>query len=138
MSGKRGPRLAGPGDSAISPPPHLVGEALEEWNRVAPEMVARGSLDAKSRAALAAYCLAYARWVRAEAVAAIDGDVGVSPMGGDVPSVHRVVADKAAAQMRQWMGELGMTPRTASKREMDDGAVLDDGDEEAITRLFVG
>ncbi|MGH6967541.1 MAG: P27 family phage terminase small subunit, partial [Stellaceae bacterium] len=68
--GKRAPR-GGPrvAVQAPTPPAHLQaagGPALEEWNRVAPILVAMRVLSLADRAALAVYCSAYARWVKAE------------------------------------------------------------------------
>src|SRR5690606_5520585 len=54
-------------------PSHLKGEARREWKRIAPELVELGVLARVDRAALAAYCQTYARWVEAEEVIADDG-----------------------------------------------------------------
>lgn len=47
-------------------PPHLSPEAREEWERLALELYELGILSTIDRAALAAYCQAYGRWVEAE------------------------------------------------------------------------
>src|SRR5712692_5728267 len=40
--------------------------ALEEWNRVLPELVANGLLTKANLAVFGAYCVAYANWQHAE------------------------------------------------------------------------
>ena len=47
-------------------PAHLNADAVEEWNRVATELYNLGILSEIDRAALAAYAMAYGRWVQAE------------------------------------------------------------------------
>jgi P27 family predicted phage terminase small subunit len=49
-----------------TPPGHLMAEAKTEWRRVAKYLHAMGLLTALDRAAVAVYCQAYGRWVRAE------------------------------------------------------------------------
>ena len=55
-----------PDPSLPDAPTHLSPEAREEWDRVAGELYDLGVLSAVDRAALAAYCQAYGRWVAAE------------------------------------------------------------------------
>ena len=47
-------------------PSHLDEEARAEWGRIAPELATMGVLARIDRAALAAYCQAWSRWVKAE------------------------------------------------------------------------
>lgn len=47
-------------------PAHLDRVARNEWRRLATPMFEAGVLTLADRAALAAYCQAYARWVEAE------------------------------------------------------------------------
>jgi P27 family predicted phage terminase small subunit len=47
-------------------PPHLSDVARAEWDRVAETLHDMGVLATVDRAALAAYCQAYGRWVEAE------------------------------------------------------------------------
>jgi P27 family predicted phage terminase small subunit len=48
------------------PPAHLSEEARAEWHRVIEQLCAAGILSGIDRAALAAYCRDYSRWVQAE------------------------------------------------------------------------
>src|SRR4051812_31093346 len=47
-------------------PAHLTAGARAEWDRLAPELEANGLLTRVDRAALAGYCVLYARWAEAE------------------------------------------------------------------------
>jgi P27 family predicted phage terminase small subunit len=47
-------------------PTHLSDAARKEWRRLATPLHDAGILTLADRAALAAYCQAYARWVEAE------------------------------------------------------------------------
>ena len=77
--GKRGYNHAEPVPPDFMPscPPHLSNVAAEEWERLAGTLHGVGVLTAVDRAALAAYCQAYGRWVEAEeklsAARAMDG-----------------------------------------------------------------
>ncbi len=66
--GKRGYNHAEPMPPEGCPacPDHLSDEARLEWDRVAESLHAMGVLTVVDRAALAAYCQAYGRWVEAE------------------------------------------------------------------------
>jgi len=78
--GKR-PIRTGPERSATTmpePPDLLNADARTEWERVAHGLHALRLLENVDRAALAAYCTAYARWVQAERA--------IAEMG--TPSVH--------------------------------------------------
>ncbi len=52
--------------SVPEPPNFLSDEALGEWQRVTPQLERLGLISELDRAALAAYCQAYGRWVEAE------------------------------------------------------------------------
>jgi P27 family predicted phage terminase small subunit len=50
----------------LAPPPHLTQAARSEWRRLALGLTQLGLLSTMDRAAFAAYCQAYGRWVEAE------------------------------------------------------------------------
>ena len=62
---RRGSMLAK--DALPRCPPHLSAVARKEWRRLATPLYAAGILTLADRAAFAAYCQAWARWVEAEA-----------------------------------------------------------------------
>lgn len=95
-------------------PGWLSKEAREEWKRVVPELVRLNLLTLIDRAALAAYCEAYAQWELASK--------DVLTEGLTVPSLHSVVtnpkvriADAAAKRMRAFLIEFGLTPASRAR-----------------------
>jgi P27 family predicted phage terminase small subunit len=98
-----------PLDRAINRPEWLSTLASEEWDRIAPHLVAMGTVTDADLSGFAIYCEAVARWRRlAELVAASppvvnrDGAVVKNP-------VYAQVRD-AAAEVRLWAREFGLTP----------------------------
>ena len=63
-------------------PKHLDGQARKEWKRISRELIACGLLTEVDRAALAAYCVAWSRWIDAEANVRKFGGVIKSPKSG--------------------------------------------------------
>ena len=106
-----------------SPPPHLSDEAKAEWGRVAAELFQIGLLSGVDRAALAAYCQAYARWVQAERAIAemakrdqLTGGLMIKTTNGNAIQNPLVgTANKAAADMVRYAAEFGMTPSARSR-----------------------
>ena len=104
-------------------PGHLTAEARVEWRRVAKTLHAIGILTMLDRAALAIYCQAYGRWVRAEqaleamavkepATQALllktkSGNLIQNPLVG--------VANKAMEMMLKAAAEVGLTPSSRSR-----------------------
>lgn len=80
-----------------------------------------GLLTEVDRAALAAYCTAWARYVLAEEEIARlqDSDteflVNRTESGYEQPSVWLQISDRALKQMKTFMTEFGMTPSSRSK-----------------------
>jgi P27 family predicted phage terminase small subunit len=67
-------------DSTLTPPEFLNTEAKAEFNRIAPTLAKRGILKATDRAALASYCVAYARLAEAERLIDREGQVIQAPI----------------------------------------------------------
>jgi P27 family predicted phage terminase small subunit len=98
-------------------PAWLVGEARREWRRMAKELYGLGLLTVVDRAALAAYCQCWARWVKAEGELGADkvtltittdkGNVIQNPLVG--------IANTSMDQMRRFLIEFGMTPASRSR-----------------------
>lgn len=106
-----------------SPPPHLSDEAKVEWGRVSEELYKVGLLSGVDRAALAAYCQSYARWVQAEQAIAkmaerdqLTGGLMIKTTNGNAIQNPLVgTANKAAADMVRYAAEFGMTPSARSR-----------------------
>jgi P27 family predicted phage terminase small subunit len=96
-------------------PPELGPVARQEWDRVAGALTAVGRLTVFDRAALAAYCNAYALWV--EAVDALQryGAVMKAPSGFPVQSLYVSIANRQVEIMIRIAGEFGFTPASRSR-----------------------
>jgi P27 family predicted phage terminase small subunit len=96
-------------------PPELGPVAREEWNRLAAELDALELLTTLDRAALAAYCNAYALW--AESIEAIQkyGTMVKSPSGYPIQSPYVSIANRQAEIMMRIASEFGFTPASRSR-----------------------
>lgn len=100
-------------------PAHLSPEAREEWERVAVELCDLGVLSRIDRAALAAYCQAYGRWVAAEGgLRREDGGmdlVSVTSNGNVIQNPLVGIANKSLELMHKYLTEFGMSPSSRSR-----------------------
>ena len=116
--GKRGlePRRAG---AARRPAALPRASRLVAAGRVAPggagTLHAMGVLTTIDRAALAAYCQAYARWVEAEEKLEETPPLFKTPSGYVQQSPWLGIANKQLELMGRYMTELGMTPASRSR-----------------------
>ena len=88
-----------------------------EWNRITKQLMALGLLTEVDRAALAAYCQCWARWVLAEE-AMRDPEhkmMTLTDSGYPVVTPWIGVANNAMKQMLRYLTEFGMTPASRSK-----------------------
>jgi P27 family predicted phage terminase small subunit len=100
-------------------PRHLSDEAKAEWKRIARELAAIGLLTSVDRAALAAYCSAYGRWVEAERGLQKSAALIVkSPSGQPMQNPFVGVINTAFDQMRKFLIEFGMTPSSRSRLQV--------------------
>lgn len=115
--GKRPLNKAEPQFARVLPrcPSHLSVEARREWRRVSAELYAQGLLTRVDRAALAGYCQAYGRWVRAEEALAQSSLVVKTVAGNIIPNPYLAIANRAMDDMRRFMVEFGMTPSSRSR-----------------------
>jgi P27 family predicted phage terminase small subunit len=74
-----------------------------------------GLLTHLDRAALAAYCQAWGRWIEAERMLSKYGSVIKSPSGYLMQSPYLAIANKALAQAMRILTEFGMTPSSRSR-----------------------
>jgi P27 family predicted phage terminase small subunit len=96
-------------------PIELGPVARTEWERLVGELAALRILTHLDRAALAAYCGAYAMW--AEATEAIQkfGTMVKSPTGYPVQSPYVSIANRQAEIMMRIASEFGFTPASRSR-----------------------
>jgi P27 family predicted phage terminase small subunit len=105
----------------------LSGAAKREWRRIAPELERLGLLTLVDRAALAAYCEAWARWRQAELKLKEMGlVVRNSKMTGWMKNPWLLVADKAMEQIRAFASEFGLTPAARTRIQVPKGETEDD------------
>lgn len=108
-------------------PKHLDKAARAEWKRVSDELSATGLLTTVDRAALAAYCAAWSRWVDAETNIQKFGTVIKSPKSGfPIQNPYVGIANTALDQMRKFAVEFGMTPSSRSRISVTDGPTSGD------------
>ena len=72
-----------PPQENIKCPDWLMDDAKEEWDRLAPSLMAMGVLTDHDIEAFASYCQAYARWREAEEMLSRHGTVFKTPSGTD-------------------------------------------------------
>jgi len=142
--GKRPLNQFEPQPEVFSPscPSHLTSEAQAEWEQIIPELKTLGLISKIDRAALAAYCQAYGRWVKAEnALKALEekfeGAMNINAGGGMCYQtsngnwvMHPLVsvANKALEQMHKFLVEFGMTPAARSRISVKAGESEDELD----------
>jgi len=115
--GKRPLNQAEPRPDIVIPdcPPELSPAAQREWHRLVGDLAALRIITSFDRAALAAYCGAYALW--AESTEAIQkyGAMVKSPTGYPIQSPYVSIANRQAEIMMRIAGEFGFTPASRSR-----------------------
>lgn len=98
-------------------PRHLSKEARKEWRRISKELLTLGLLTVVDRAALAAYCQAWSRWVEAEEQMSKPDFklVRSTDKGYEHASPWVGVANNALKQMKAFLVEFGLTPASRSR-----------------------
>jgi P27 family predicted phage terminase small subunit len=96
-------------------PAHLSPTAKAEWKRLAQSLNTIGLLTQADRAAFAAYCQAYGRWVEAERKLAETPAILKTPSGYVQASPWFAIANKQLELMAKFMAEIGLTPSARSR-----------------------
>lgn len=132
--GKRALNKHEPQLPAASPdaPSHLAGEALTEWQRVAPDLIKAGVFTVADRAALAAYCQAWADWVTAREHLSTETMVIVAPSGYEMPSPWLGIANRALDKMMKFASEFGLTPASRARIHAEPPKTPEEENEERI------
>jgi len=126
---RRGPKPRPGRSAALSAggqprcPEHLDPVARKEWRRLARPLFEAGILTVADRAAFAAYCQAWSRWVEAETKLREGPKLIRSPSGYVQQSPWIGIANKQSELMGRYLAELGLTPtaRTRLAEVMDHG-----------------
>lgn len=115
--GKRAWNHAEPQPPTAKPtcPRHLGAIARTEWQRLAGVLHRMGVLTQVDRAALAAYCACYGRWVEAERRLAETPALIRTPSGHVQQSPWLSIANRQMELMGRYMAELGLTPASRSR-----------------------
>ena len=125
-----------PATDKVAAPSHLEGHALEEWNRILPELKALDIISNVDTAALAAYCIAYGRWRTAEEaiakMAANDklthGLMIKTTNGNAIQNPLVGTSNKAQSDMVRYAAEFGMTPSARNRISSGSGEKKDPAD----------
>ncbi len=122
-----------------SVPKHLSPAAKMEWRRISRALAALDLLTGVDRAALAAYCQAWADWIEAEAQLSKFGKVVESPYktetrtlksgtvvekssgGYPMQNPYLAIRNRALWFMHRFLTEFGMTPASRSRISVGDG-----------------
>lgn len=131
--GKRALDTSEPHYAAKAPPcpKHLTAEARREWRRISRELLAANLLQVVDRAALAAYCQAWARWVEAETVMADPKFrmVATTDKGYEHVNPWFQVSTQALKQMKAFLVEFGLTPASRTRIQAPERTEADEFDE---------
>jgi P27 family predicted phage terminase small subunit len=103
------------------PPAHLSAIAVEEWNRITAELEKLKLISSIDRAALAAYCQCYARWVEAETYIEFHGLTITTTLGNSIANPAVGIANTAMKLMGKFLVEFGMTPSSRTRLSVSKG-----------------
>jgi P27 family predicted phage terminase small subunit len=96
-------------------PPELGPVARREWDRLVGELGKLKLVTNLDRAALAAYCGAYALWSEATEAIQKYGTMVKSPSGYPIHSPYVSIANRQAEMMMRISTEFGFTPASRSR-----------------------
>ena len=96
-------------------PPELGPVARREWDRLVGELGKLKLVTNLDRAALAAYCGAYALWSEATEAIQKYGTMVKSPSGYPIQSPYVSIANRQAEPMMRISAEFGFTPASRSR-----------------------
>jgi P27 family predicted phage terminase small subunit len=115
--GKRGVSPSEPAAQRRPPtcPSHLCPPAKAEWKRLATQLTVLRILTELDRAALAAYCQAYGRWVEAERKLQETPMLLKLPSGYVQQNPWLTIANKQLELMHKYLTEFGLSPVARSR-----------------------
>ena len=104
-----------PGAGKVTCPGFLSKEAKAEWRRIAPELTRLGLLTPLDRAAFAAYCQNYGRWVEVEILLLKKGVIARGSNGQVIASPLLWISTSVMKMMLKFGVEFGLTPSSRSR-----------------------
>jgi len=102
-------------------PDHLDAEARNEWGRIGRALSELGLLTKVDRAALAAYCQLWSRWVDAEIKVRENGMVVTTAQGNLIQNPYLGVCNTCLKLLRQYLVEFGLTPSSRCRLSVPTG-----------------
>ena len=107
----------------IPDPPEMMNDvALKEWNRVTPLLADVGLIAKLDRAIIAAYCMAWSRWIECERMLETTGLIVKAPNGYPMYSPYLSASNKALDQVRQLSEQIGLSGSSRSRIKASDPA----------------
>jgi P27 family predicted phage terminase small subunit len=107
----RGARNEARPQAAIPPmPEHLNAEAKAEWERISQELFQVGLVTNVDRAALVAYCEAWAAYLEAGRKVAEQGTVVQAVNGNRIVNPYFRIQRQSLATMHKFIREFGLSP----------------------------
>ena len=101
--------------TAVEPPAHMTGLAVDMWNTVCPQLCKQGVLAVTDLHNLEIFCRTYKRWREAEDIIEQDGIVVFSPTGAHMKKPACTAANEALSQLDKFGGNLGLAPASRSR-----------------------
>src|SRR5262249_15172357 len=102
-------------------PEWLSNLAGQEWDRIAPDLAAMGTVKAVDGTALAAYCEAVARLRVASTIVAESGPLLIGDDGHVRQNPAVAQARDASYEVRMWAREFGFTPSARAPLRIEVG-----------------
>lgn len=99
-----------PADDHVAPTEELAGEALEAWDRIAPDLIRKGVLTPWDAQAFTTYCQTVAHYREASRCLAVEGYTARGAAGGVIKSPYWQIMRDAIAVMTTIGGRFGLTP----------------------------
>jgi len=104
----------------IPDPPEMLSdpknaEALKEWFRVTQLLAEVGLIAKLDRAIIAAYCVAWGRWIECEEEVRRSGMILRAPGGVPMYSPYFSAANRAMEQLRQFSEQIGLSGSARSR-----------------------
>lgn len=98
----------------------LKGEARREWRRITKELETLGLVSQLDRAAIAAYCVQWARWIEAEGkIASEAAMVFKTAAGYPIQSPWLAISNKALELMHKYLTEFGLTAASRTRLKVE-------------------